>query len=207
MKYLKLGTGIVELDYELSSDMYKVGSTYEDYLDSYWVPLSEQQEQFLQQYPGANAKEIFDMAVVVYTPTLEDEKYRKIWDIRAYDTSSNVNEFFISGEPAWAPKDVRVALMNLINIEKQVGRVETSLWFNDKQFIVDIDSAILMLNNLELYASDCHNVTNTHIVTVNNLSTIEEVINYDYTKGYPDKLNFSIDGTQVWLQICAAPIK
>ena len=122
MKYLKLGTGIVELDYELSSDMYKVGSTYEEYLDGCWVPLTEQQEQFLQQHPGANAKDIFDMEVVVYVPTLEDEKYRKLHEIRAYDTSSNVNEFFISGESAWAPKDVRVGLMNLINIEKQVGR-------------------------------------------------------------------------------------
>ena len=190
MKYLKLGTGIVELDYELSSDMYKVGSTYEEYLDGYWVPLTEQQEQFLQQYPGANAKEIFDMEVVVYVPTLEDEKYRKLHEIRAYDTSSNVNEFFISGEPAWAPKDVRVALMNLLNIEKQVGRTETMFWFNNKQYTVDIDLTVTMLNSLELYASNCYNVTNAHIAAVTNLSTIEEVINYDYTKGYPDKLNF-----------------
>ena len=190
MKHLKIENGIVELDYALSPDMYRIGSTYEEYLDGCWVPLTEQQEQFLQQHPGANAKEIFDMEVIIYVPTLEDEKYRKLHEIRAYDTSSNVNEFFISGESAWAPKDVRVALMNLLNTEKQVGRTETMFWFNNKQYTVDIDLTVTMLNSLELYASNCYNVTNTHIAAVTNLSTIEEVINYDYTKGYPDKLNF-----------------
>lgn len=40
------------------------------------------------------------------------------------------------------------------------------------------------------YARECWNVTESHLATVDKLETIEEIINYDYKSGYPDKLVF-----------------
>jgi hypothetical protein len=49
-----------------------------------------------------------------------------------------------------------------------------------------------MLSALEVYAIDCYNKTTDHIFNVNNLTTIEEIENYDYRLGYPEKLIFEL---------------
>ena len=82
--------------------------------------------------------------------------------------------------------------MNSISIEKATGKEQSVLWFNNICVIVNCDSAIQMLSALELYALDCYNKTAEHKANVQNLSSIEEVHNYDYTQGYPNKLEFTI---------------
>ena len=47
-----------------------------------------------------------------------------------------------------------------------------------------------MLYALEVYASQCYDNTQRHLATVNGLQSIEEVEGYDYTTGYPTKLEF-----------------
>ena len=42
-----------------------------------------------------------------------------------------------------------------------------------------------MLNSIELYALSCYNITANHKRNVCDLSSIEEVYNYDYAKDYP----------------------
>lgn len=128
-----------------------------------------------------------------YVPTLEDVKNQKIDDITAYDTSSNVNGFILDGEEVWLDKDTRVGLMNSTNIQKAAGHLTTTLWFNGKSYTIHCDTAIQMLSALELYALECYNVTAQHKANVEVLTTKEEVESYDYTTGYPDKLNFKIE--------------
>ena len=82
--------------------------------------------------------------------------------------------------------------MNSISIEKAAGKEQSVLWFNNICVTFNCDSAIQMLSALELYALDCYNKTAEHKVNVQNLSSIEEVNNYDYKSGYPDKLIFSL---------------
>lgn len=110
--------------------------------------------------------------------------------INAYDQSSNVNSFSISGSSIWLDKDTRVGLMNSITIEKDSGSENTTLWFNNVNYTLPCDTAIAMLKQLELYALKCYNVTAEHLKAVSNLQTIEELDNYDYKSGYPDKLVF-----------------
>jgi hypothetical protein len=47
-----------------------------------------------------------------------------------------------------------------------------------------------MLNALEVYAADALNTTERHKNNVNSLGTIQAVMDYDYTTGYPEKLAF-----------------
>ena len=47
-----------------------------------------------------------------------------------------------------------------------------------------------MLNQLELYALDCYNVTQSHIAAVKGLSDAGQVEAYNYKTGYPEQLNF-----------------
>ena len=57
---------------------------------------------------------------------------------------------------------------------------------------IDCNKLLEMLSALEVYAIDCYNKTTDHIFNVNSLTTIEEIENYDYRSGYPEKLIFEI---------------
>ena len=119
---------------------------------------------------------------------LDQAKKEIIRKIDEYDTSVKVNSFKLNGVDVWLSKDTRVGLMNSISIEKAAGKEQSVLWFNSICVTINCDSAIQMLSALELYALDCYNTTAEHKVNVQNLSSIEEVHNYDYTQGYPSKL-------------------
>ena len=123
--------------------------------------------------------------------TLDELKEMKIADINAYDKSDAVNSFTLSGKRMWLTKEDRVGLVNSINIEKQAGRLDTVLWFDAVKYTIPVSSALLMLNSLELYALDCYNVTQAHLVAVNNMNFAEQIENYDYAVGYPNKLIFN----------------
>lgn len=130
----------------------------------------------------------FDL--VMLPLTIEELRAQQVNDIIAYDKSDAVNQFYILESPMWLDKEMRVGLMNSINIEKAAGRTETNLWFGGVCFSFPIEQAIGMLNALELYALDCYNTTQRHIAAINALDTKEEVEAYDFTVNYPDKLNF-----------------
>ena len=123
---------------------------------------------------------------------LSKQKRKLINEINAYDTSDEVNSFFLNGVKVWLNKDTRVGLMNSLTIEKNAGKEESTLWFNNICITINCDAAIQMLSALELYALNCYNVTAKHKVAVENLNNLEEVLGYDYTVGYPEKLSFTI---------------
>lgn len=112
--------------------------------------------------------------------------------IEAYDTSSSVNGFILNGERVWLDKATRVGLMNSTQIVKAMGKTTTTLWFGGMQIEVNCDKAIQLLSALEMYALECFNVTAAHKKAVAELNTVEEVLGYDYTKGYPEQLKMEV---------------
>ena len=111
-------------------------------------------------------------------------------DIKRYDSSSEVNEFTVQGQPVWLDKQTRTGLMLRFQSEQAMGLTETTLWYEDMQFPLQIDMAIQMLYAIEIYASKCYDNTALHLSNVSKLTSIEEIENYDYRTGYPDKLMF-----------------
>ena len=112
--------------------------------------------------------------------------------IDKYDTSPSVNGFMLNGLRVWLNKDTRVGLMNSTSIAKAMGQPTTTLWFGGMQIEVDCDKAIGLLSALEMYALECFNVTAAHKKAVAELNTVEEVLGYDYTKGYPEQLKMEV---------------
>ena len=110
-----------------------------------------------------------------------------------YDKSSAVNSFYINGVESWLDRDTRVSLMNSTNIQKSMSTDTVTFWFNTINLQINCDLAIQMLSQLEVYALKCYNRTAEHKVNVMNLKGIDEMISYDYTTGYPDKLTFIIE--------------
>lgn len=112
--------------------------------------------------------------------------------IDKYDTSPSVNGFMLNGLRVWLNKDTRVGLMNSTQIAKAMGKTTTTLWFGGMQIEVNCDKAIGLLSALEMYALECFNVTAAHKKAVAELNTVEDVLGYDYTQGYPEQLKMEV---------------
>lgn len=113
--------------------------------------------------------------------------------INEYDKSSQVNGVTINGMHTWFDKATRVGLRNSTNVLKKLGNETTSLWVNNKEITIKCDQLTDMLDKLEVYALNCFDITSKHKRNVYQLSTIEEIENYDYTSGYPEKLTFTYE--------------
>ena len=123
---------------------------------------------------------------------LEKIKKSLIKKVDEFDSSDEVNSFFLNGIKVWLDKDTRVGLMNSVTIEKNSGKEQSTVWFNGICITINCDAAIQMLSSIELYALACYNRTAQHRLAVSQLTDISKVQTYDYTAGYPDKLSFTI---------------
>lgn len=110
--------------------------------------------------------------------------------ISAYDSSNHVNGFYIGNVHMWLDKATRVGLMLRFQSEKTIGSNTTSLWYDDVKYELNLDDAMNMLTALEIYASACYDNTQYHIAEVKKITNLEDLKNYDYTVGYPEKLKF-----------------
>ena len=58
---------------------------------------------------------------------------------------------------------------------------------------MDCTTLLNMLQQLEVYAVKCYNQTSAHLAAIDDLTlTVEEILAYDFTAGYPEKLTFTI---------------
>ena len=133
---------------------------------------------------------------VVEEPTEEEifnrEKEHTIEEIMRYDSSEEVNIFYVQDIPMWLDKATRAGLMLRLQAETITGETYTSLWYNGMEFRLPIETATKMLYAIEVYASKCYDNTQYHIAQVSQLTTIEEIYNYNYRENYPEKLKFKL---------------
>lgn len=177
--------------YELGGiTIYHIGETLDEKSGAYkcWectVPTATFSEDMVKTEFEAFGKEMHAFA-------LQTAKQLKIAEIDAYDKSSAVNGFALNGAVVWLDKATRVGLMNSTQIAKAMGKTTTTLWFGGMQIEVNCDKAIGLLSALEMYALECFNVTAAHKKAVAELNTVEEVLGYDYTQGYPEQLKMEV---------------
>ena len=108
--------------------------------------------------------------------------------IELYDISDSVNGFLIGDKHFWLDKNTRIGLMHLANCSKDT----IQLALDDQILTIPVNVAKEFLSKLEVYAGQCYLQTQKHLKNLNQLHTIEDIINYDYTKGYPEKINFNL---------------
>lgn len=127
---------------------------------------------------------------VVPEKTIEDYRRSKLSEVKIYDESSEVNVFFIQEMPVWLDKNTRVGLKLRFESEIARGKEETTLWYESYQFPLKLSDAVMMLYAIEEYASMCYDNTQLHLSNISKLDMVEEIINYDFKQGYPEKLYF-----------------
>lgn len=131
---------------------------------------------------------------IIPEPTEEEllakAKRAKVREVQLYDSSEEVNIFYIQDLPVWLDKATRAGLKLRFEAELAMGKGHTTLWYGNTQFPLPLSQAMQMLYAIEVYASACYDNTQAHLANIHALTTIEEVEAYDYTTFYPEKLRF-----------------
>lgn len=129
---------------------------------------------------------------------LERAKKRKLLDLYAYDESSEVNDCIIvyQGQELhyWANKTERDSLKGAIRDHITLDRTDYRLDLREIGISLLIPCQLLldMLAQLEIYAAECYNKTTDHIFAINAFSNIDELKEYKFNTGYPNKLIFDL---------------
>lgn len=123
---------------------------------------------------------------------LEEAKQKVLADIAAYDSSTDVNQFYVNGVGVWFEPSERATIQRGVESCQKLGRTSYEVTYGGKQLSIPCDTALTVLAQIEVYALDCLSVTNNHKTKVNALTSVADVEGYDYKSGYPEKLSFTI---------------
>lgn len=195
MKYLQREIGIYCVEGYLS-DNFEVGITLQDLLDGKYILMSQDQEAFAEQHRNADVFEICLMRMyeAPEVPVLV-KKQMKIAEIEAYDKSTNVNCFYVGGVAMWLDRNTRTSLRATIEAYKAYSQTDITLWTegaNPIAITMSIENFEQLLISLEMYAKACFDTTAVHKANIHLLSTNEQIDNYSYVEGYPEKLTIMI---------------
>lgn len=115
---------------------------------------------------------------------LEDvESLRQVLIAKVQDKEDS-KEFEYKGKKLWWDKSTRAGLLNLANSSAD----NVAILIGDDVISFNPESFKDLLAQLEVYSSKCFIVTHKHIKAIEKLQTFEDILKYDYTLGYPDKV-------------------
>lgn len=101
-----------------------------------------------------------------------------------------VDDFTIGGVHLWFDTTMRTKVReNLESCEKD-GLAETVLRFGGMEFPTTVENGWAMYYAVLSYARRCWNTCEEHHVNKAILDSEDDVVNYDFTAGYPEKLSF-----------------
>lgn len=121
---------------------------------------------------------------------LEAEKARKIAEIEDYSNSDNVNDLTFKGLHTWVTPAVRANYLVSLDAAELLGEKDITFVVEGVQVTLAIEKVRIILAQIQRYADACYIVTEGHKRAVRALENVDEVRGYDFTKGYPNKLNF-----------------
>lgn len=147
-------------------------------------------------------EDLQDIGGVTFTEeeVLHFAKEEVVKAITAYDSAEGegcVNNFYFtySGQkfPYWFNAYERTALTSEAT---QWAEIHGSYRIDARKYGVsfELPTARLLefLGQLKDYAIRCYNKTSDHLMAVNALGTVDEVVAYDYRSGYPENIEFVI---------------
>lgn len=115
---------------------------------------------------------------------------------KEFDKSEEVNSFIYNNRKYWFDKATRVGLINSIEIEQKLNNQTINIWFGKKKVLVDCQVMLNFLYQLEHYAQQCNNVTQQHLVEINQETSLQNLLDFNITAGYPEKIEFKYGETE-----------
>ena len=114
---------------------------------------------------------------------VDEESLRQVL-IGKVKNIDNSKEFEYKGKKLWWDKSTRAGLLNLANSSTD----NVVILIGDDIISFNLESLKDLLAQLEVYSSKCLIVTHKHIKAIEKLQTFEDILKYNYTLGYPDKV-------------------
>lgn len=154
------------------------------------LPLSEwPEEPDIQESENESSEEQSEQ-LTAEPDALEEAKFVKLLQIERYDVSEAVNGFYYNGQFMWLDRVTRAVLANTIDSFELLGRDTINIWYKDTVCVtLHVHEAKMLLAALEIYATECYNVTASHKAAVNAMTSVSDVENFDHTAGYPQMLD------------------
>lgn len=121
---------------------------------------------------------------------IEQTRANKIKALDAYDNSIKVNGFFIGEQLTWIDRDTRNTYKASIEAAELLGESSIVVPILGMILNIPIEKGKIALAKIQRYADACAIVTATHKMAISGLNSEEEIMGYDFTLGYPDKLVF-----------------
>mgnify|MGYP002869782627 CR=1 FL=1 len=113
--------------------------------------------------------------------------------INAYDKSTAVNQFTYAGQPMWLSRELRRDLADRIERELSLGNEALPLNYEGQTINLPLEDAKAMVAVLAHYADLCFDKTEEHKAAILALEDVEDILDYDYTQGYPAKPSFPVE--------------
>ena len=164
----------------------KVGKTWEDYLNGKYLLLSDKQVAYHEMYPEASVKDVWEMKQP-HERTLDEAKKEMIKKINKYDASNDVCGFYLNNNLMWLNMNQRANALLTLNSARSLGLATVPYLGID----FPVEDGIHAIDLLNIYAAQITAVTEEHKKNVNMLQKIADVDAYDYTTGYPQRLEFN----------------
>lgn len=123
---------------------------------------------------------------------IENTRSMVLQKIQNYDMSDNVNGFFLNGSQLWLTKPMRESLLTSLNMFAKAGVDTFPFVLGDVAMELPCATLEQMLAAVEVYATQCMMVTAGHTAKVNAMRSEQRMLDYDFTKGYPEMLEFDV---------------
>ena len=114
---------------------------------------------------------------------IDEESLRQVL-IGKVKNIDNSKEFEYKGKKLWWDKSTRAGLLNLANSSTD----NVAILIGDDIISFNLELLKDLLAQLEVYSSKRLIVTHKHIKAIEKLQTFEDILKYNYTLGYPDKV-------------------
>lgn len=155
------------------------------YVENYGTIINPSEEQMLD-----NGWLVYQEPEPTDAEKLQAAKNEKLAQIENYDGSDAVEQFTINGTPMWLNHEVRQQIKTSVEAYIATGSTEVTKIFDGVEYTFPCETWLQMLAALEVYAAEALNTTERHKVAVQALTSQKKVRDYDYTTGYPAKLEF-----------------
>ena len=113
-------------------------------------------------------------------------------EIEEHAKKPEVKGFEINGVRGWLDSEARVSIRRAVAYKAAVGRESVTVYLAGVGFTMTPARAVEILAAVEVYASDCYDVTENHKAAVDALTDAAAVEAYDYATGYPEPLQFQL---------------
>ncbi len=111
--------------------------------------------------------------------------------IKLYGDSDQVASFTYKGIAGWLDKAQRSSILNLLNLSPAMtdsDENQFSLILSSKVVNIPVSELVSLITKLENYSYQCLVATTKHLEAVEDMENLDDILNYDYTTGYPDKI-------------------